>query len=520
MRPYVSLSSTDILARVLKRLTLDRATLSVALITLFGAALRFYRIGHQGFWYDEAYTVFLIKYPAKEMLQQIPHFESTPPLYYCVAWVWARIFGFGQAGIRSLSALCGTLTIPVAYAAARKVLAGRPAALIAAALTACNPLLIWYSQEARAYSMMVLFSACTLLTFAYARERPRPLALALWAASCVLALATHYYAILVIAPEALWMLYEHRYKRAVYGALGFIAVIGAALLPLLLEQSGSGRDAWIGRSALGKRLSQLIPISLIGPQTPARVELKYLAYVLVLAAFALLLWRSRRRERQAVVLPLVIGFSGFLIALLLVPVNDSLLGRNLLALWLPLAMVVAAGLGVLRARVLGFALAAALCGIGITATIGVAQDYWLERPHWQSVAQVAGPLTPGANRIVIVLHNSGAEPLALYMPGLTYLKHVSLAGIAPDVDQIDIVAVEDKRGLGGFCWWGSACNLSPGHLPHRHAIPGFHFVGRYHVKQFWVLKLASNRPVTVTQDQIVQGLLPTRLNDSALLIQT
>ena len=105
--------------------------------------------------------------------------------------------GLARPGLKSLSALCGTLTIPVAYATADKLLANRRSALIVAALTACNPFLIWYSQEARAYSMLVLFSACTLLAFAYARQRPRALPLTLWALASALALLTHYYAVII-----------------------------------------------------------------------------------------------------------------------------------------------------------------------------------------------------------------------------------------------------------------------------------------------------------------------------------
>ena len=189
-----SLSRPDILPRV-----------PILLLTALGALLRFYAIGRQGFWYDESYTALLVGRGPGEMLRLIPHLESTPPLYYCVAWVWARIFGFGPAGLKSLSALCGTLAIPVAYAAARKLLPSQRAAVIVAALTACNPFLIWYSQEARAYSMLVLMSALTLLAFAYARERPRPMAVALWAIACAAALLTHYYAVIVIVPQAAWL---------------------------------------------------------------------------------------------------------------------------------------------------------------------------------------------------------------------------------------------------------------------------------------------------------------------------
>ena len=38
------------------------------------------------------------------------------PLFYAVAWLWVKLFGTGEVGLRSLSALCGTAFVPVAYA--------------------------------------------------------------------------------------------------------------------------------------------------------------------------------------------------------------------------------------------------------------------------------------------------------------------------------------------------------------------------------------------------------------------
>src|SRR5205807_4287337 len=120
-----------------------------------------------------------------------------------------RIFGYGEAGLRSLSALAGVATVPVIYAAGAKMVSPR-AGLIVAALTACNPYLIWYSQEARSYSLVVLLTAAPLLAFAYARATPTPRMLALWVIASGLALATHYYALLAIGPQAVWLLAEHR----------------------------------------------------------------------------------------------------------------------------------------------------------------------------------------------------------------------------------------------------------------------------------------------------------------------
>ena len=46
----------------------------------------------------------------------------------------------------------------MAYLAARELVYRRPIALLAAAFVALNPYLVWYSQEARSYALMVLFA--------------------------------------------------------------------------------------------------------------------------------------------------------------------------------------------------------------------------------------------------------------------------------------------------------------------------------------------------------------------------
>ena len=158
-----------------------RAYAAVAALTLTAAALRLCGIGHQGLWFDEAYTVMLVKLPFASMLRTIPKTESTPYLYYVLAWPWTRLFGAGAAGIRSLSALFGILVVPVAYLAAETLLDSRRAAVAVAMLATFNPLLVWYSQEARAYELLVLTSALSLLAFAYAQARPSARRLAAWA---------------------------------------------------------------------------------------------------------------------------------------------------------------------------------------------------------------------------------------------------------------------------------------------------------------------------------------------------
>ena len=113
----------------------------------------------QSYHHDEVITAArVIPGSFAHMLHEVKGSESNPPLYYVLAWAWAKAFGTGEVGLRSLSALFGAATVPVAYLIGRE-LASRRAGLIAAALVAVNPMLIWYSQEARSYAVLVFFGA-------------------------------------------------------------------------------------------------------------------------------------------------------------------------------------------------------------------------------------------------------------------------------------------------------------------------------------------------------------------------
>ena len=87
------------------------------------------------------------------------------------AWAWGGVFGLGEAGVRSLSLIAGAATVPVAYLAGRE-LSGVRAGLVAAALVAVSPFLVFYSQEARAYALLTLLGALSFWLFARALRRP------------------------------------------------------------------------------------------------------------------------------------------------------------------------------------------------------------------------------------------------------------------------------------------------------------------------------------------------------------
>src|SRR3954467_6213099 len=158
-------------------------------ITLAGALLRFTTLDVQSYWLDEVATVNILRHGFGDMLSAVSAGESTPPVYYVVAWLWSKLFGTGEVGLRSLSAVLGTATIPLVFVLGREV-AGRTAGLVAAALCAFNPLLIWYSQEARSYSLMVLLTGLSLLALLRVLDDASSRRLAGWAVVSVAAIAT------------------------------------------------------------------------------------------------------------------------------------------------------------------------------------------------------------------------------------------------------------------------------------------------------------------------------------------
>jgi predicted membrane-bound mannosyltransferase len=349
----------------------------LAAVVAVGALLRFATLDVQHFWLDEAVTAGLLQLDVDDMIGVSWTTESTPPLYYLVARGWAEVFGTGEIGLRSLSALAGTLTIPVVYAIGA-TLASRRAGLVAAALTAVSPALVWYSQEARSYALVILLSALSLLFVARALSGSGR-DVAWWALSASLALLTHYFAVFLVAGEAIWLLAAYPRRRTAALGIAAVGACGAALLPLAIHQSGQGNLDFIGDISLGTRVVDTAQLFLAGP-TGDRLDLA-LALVAIGAALAVAAGvRMAARERRSALVLAALGLSGVAAPVVLALAGaDYVLARNLLPLWVPLAAAVAIGLGTERAGRLGVGAAAALALGSLWLLVAVPLDPELQR---------------------------------------------------------------------------------------------------------------------------------------------
>ena len=386
----------------------------VAALTGLAAAIRFSTLGLQSYRHDEAVTAGRVLLSSLGgTMHMVWAGESTPPLYYLAAWLWSHPFGVHEVGLRSLSALFGTATVPVAYLAGRELIGARTGIAVAA-IVAVNPMLVWFSQDARAYALLVLLSTAALLFFLRARQSGSRRDLGAWAAFSALALATHYFAVFPLAVEAAWLLVGTRPLRRVLAAVAAVALAGLALAPIALHQAGGRNNDWIASFHIARRLHDAGIAFLVGETGTLKHALVPLA--LAAAAVGLLLWRGDRRERRGAGLALALGLGSVAIALLLAALGqDFVLARNLLPALVPLALVLAAGIAARRSGWLGIAVGAALVLYSLAFCVYVDLRPALQREDWRRAAAAIGP--PSGRPRAIVATAQGGEPLSFYLAG-------------------------------------------------------------------------------------------------------
>jgi mannosyltransferase len=384
----------------------------VVALTVIGAALRFATLDVQSLWGDESATVLLVHRSFSGMLSHLSSSESAPPLYYVIAWLWTHVFGTGTLGFRSLSALVGTLTIPVLYACGREV--SERTGLWAAALATFSPAMYYYSQEARAYAMLTLFGALALLCFLRAQRIGDGRSLAWWAGTSALALLTHYFAVFLFVPEALLLLRRHGLRRML-APVGAVCLVGIALAPLAISQRSDGKATWIEESSLANRTAETIKQFLVGLYGPLEIETAVVSGLIALGLCALAWQRSsHEHERRPGLDAAVVACVGVALPLLLALAHiiDVFDGRNVIAAWVPFAVVLALGAGAARSGRAGPALGGAACAVGIGVIVATNLLPGYQRDDWRDVAK-AITATPGPH--AVVGETFASAPLSVYL---------------------------------------------------------------------------------------------------------
>jgi len=180
--------------------------LALAAITLLAGAIRFYRLGTESLWFDETHTWRMTQVTWNQFMfiRVLWHEEPYPPLYLTLIYGWVAWLGDSEVVLRFPSLVAGVLTIPVlGWGMGRLV--GKSLGLIAALLLALSPFHIWYSQEARVYTLFALLVLLSTLALAEAWRTNRRPAWFIYGLLCLLGCYTHYYVIFYLAGQALFV---------------------------------------------------------------------------------------------------------------------------------------------------------------------------------------------------------------------------------------------------------------------------------------------------------------------------
>lgn len=192
----------------------QRTRTLLIVLTLLGFALRVTGLDRLGLSYDEAASALMARPAPWEIIEfhwRAP-FEH-PPLWSLLVHAWSHMAGQSEVALRWLPALAGSLFIPLTWIAARHLLPTIPhAPPIAALLAVLSPVLVYYSQDARMYSLVVMAALLTTL-LAWRLTRPQP--------------GTRYVALFVLTG---WVMTGLHYVSALVLALQAGALLGYALL--------------------------------------------------------------------------------------------------------------------------------------------------------------------------------------------------------------------------------------------------------------------------------------------------
>ena len=397
----------------------SRAFWIVVGLTALAAALRFATLGVQSYHHDEVVTASrILRAGFGHAMHQVWAGESTPPVFYALAWVWTQLVGTGEFGLRSISAAAGVASVPVAYLIGVE-LRGRRAGLWAAALVAVNPMMLWYSQEARAYALVALFGALSVLYWLRAERGGARRDFVWWGVWSGLAIATHYFVAFPILAEVLMLLRRRGWRRSLVG-LAILAACAIAVAPVAIHQTSLGHADWIGNFSLGHRIWETATTFVVGETGDiiARPERPWLAFAplaFTFAALALLLRRGAGRERRAAARPLLLVATGIGIpvALALIEASkDFVLARNLIPALVPLLAAVGIAIASPASRRLGTAVGALLFAYSLGFCILASTDEQFQRPNWSAVAEHIGdPHGPRAT----VTWTLGEAPLRYYL---------------------------------------------------------------------------------------------------------
>lgn len=293
----------------------------VLALCLLSFARGVYGLGDQSLWWDESLSHHRATKPFSFILSnqilipsgetEISSIDNHPPFYFMLLRVAVLAAGDSEFSLRFLSAAAGMLVVPLLYLCGARLF-DRWSGALAALIGTLSPLYLWYSQEARPYTLATclgLLSFYALLRLLRDRERPLRWSL-VYVIAVALMLTTHYHSfLLLLAQGAIWLLSLLKGRRRLGWVLIAILIIAAMVFVWGWSAMPPRSDVSGYRFVpLPELLRDVLHSFTLGLSADALVGVRRVAFGLALASTALLAAQSRAPRMH--VLYVLIGFLG------------------------------------------------------------------------------------------------------------------------------------------------------------------------------------------------------------------
>jgi Dolichyl-phosphate-mannose-protein mannosyltransferase len=242
--------------------------LAAAALAAFYFATSVYIASHRLFWFDEFFTVRIGQLPTWTMIwTALSHAaDSLPPFYYMLVRAFGTLFGRSELVARLPSALAMVAGLLLTFDCARRLTDGLHGLIALSGLT-CS-FLPYYGYEARSYAIYFMFAA--LAFWVWTRTASNLRAATFFGAALLLGVTMHYYAVMCLAPYALWEVLRWRRgqrpsAKLIAGVVG-VAIPAALLSPLIVSFSRKFSSGFWNRPSLAELRAifpQLFPDALL-----------------------------------------------------------------------------------------------------------------------------------------------------------------------------------------------------------------------------------------------------------------
>ena len=260
---------------------------------------------NQSLWLDEATTALVAKMPLSDLFTKFLPGDFHPPLYYLIINQWTKLFGYSEVSLRFPSILFGVASVFMVYLIGKEFL-DKKVGLIASLFLAMSGLHIYYSQEARMYSLATFL--VTLACYAFLKKKWLALSLVL-----LLVGLTDYVSLFII-PVFLLVGYK-RWKKVILAytplIIGFLIWSPIFIKQLVAGVSVQGTNWWNILGTATFKNTALIPVKFIIGRITFDNKVIYLAVIgITIAIFSYLLFKAKNASKTIwvwLLVPITIG---------------------------------------------------------------------------------------------------------------------------------------------------------------------------------------------------------------------